>query len=157
MNTTTMKPRLRTGSLLLAACTGTAALAAPPATGTAAAVMAIDETQVAALRANFSDSRVVLTQRGGEKIYQALCQGCHLPQAQGAKGPGFYPALAGNPKLAASAYAVSVVMHGLHGMPGFAARLNDEQVAEVVNYLRSHFGNRFPDQVSPQDVQLLRQ
>ena len=46
-------------------------------------------------------------------------------------------------------------------MPGgftarFAARLNDEQVAEVVNYVRTHFGNQFTDAVKADDVKLFR-
>ncbi len=127
-----------------------------PATGTATEVMAIPAAEVAALQAGFSDSRQINTQRGGDKIYQAICQGCHMPQGQGSKGAGFYPALAGNTKLAAGAYPVGVVMNGLHGMPSFAARLNDEQVAEVVNYVRTHFGNQFTDAVKADDVKLFR-
>ena len=79
-----------------------------------------------------------------------------MPQGQGAAEVGFYPALAGNEKLAAAAYPVGVVMNGLHGMPGFAYRLDDAQVAEVVNYVRSNFGNQFTDTVTAEDVKLFR-
>lgn len=148
---------LSTAALLLAGLCSLPALAASPApTGTAAEVMAIPAATVTALQAGFSDSRQINTQRGGEQIYQAICQGCHMPQGQGSKGAGFYPALAGNTKLAASAYPVGVVLNGLHGMPGFAARLNDAQVAEVVNYVRTHFGNAFTDTVKADDVKLFR-
>ena len=47
-------------------------------------------------------------------------------------------------------------MNGLHGMPGFAYRLDDAQVAEVVNYVRSNFGNQFTDTVTAEDVKLFR-
>ena len=104
----------------------------------------------------FSDNKITFSQQGGEKIYQSLCQGCHLVNGQGAQGAGFYPALASNPKLAAAAYPASVVMNGLHGMPSFASKLSDEQIADVVNYVRSNFGNQYPDKLSAADVKPFR-
>jgi mono/diheme cytochrome c family protein len=104
----------------------------------------------------FSSSRVAFTQTGGETLYRAVCQGCHMAQGQGAKGAGFYPALASNPRLASPGYPVHVVLNGLHGMPGFADRLNDEQVADVVNHIRTHFGNAYGDPVKATDVQAYR-
>lgn len=100
----------------------------------------------------FSNSRVVFTQTGGETLYRAVCQGCHMAQGQGAKGAGFYPALSSNPRLASSAYPVYVVLNGLHGMPGFADRLTDEQVADIVNHIRTQFGNAYGDPVKAADV-----
>jgi mono/diheme cytochrome c family protein len=91
-------------------------------------------------------------QRDGEVIYRTVCQGCHMPDAQGAVGAGAYPALASDPKLAEAEYPVLVVVNGSKGMPPFGKLLNDEQVAAVVNYVRSHFGNSYPDSVSPADV-----
>ncbi|MDH1429717.1 cytochrome c [Comamonas aquatica] len=141
--------------LLLASLSSMAAHAGP-ATGSAKEVMAIADSDVVSLKDNFSDSRQINTQRGGKAIYEAICQGCHMPKGQGAQGAGFYPPLANNSKLAAAAYPVGVVMNGLHGMPSFAPRLNDEQVAEVVNYVRTHFGNQFTDTVKAEDVKLFR-
>jgi mono/diheme cytochrome c family protein len=79
-----------------------------------------------------------------------------MVKGEGAKGAGFYPALASNPKLAAAAYPASVVMNGLHGMPSFASKLSDEQIADVVNYVRSNFGNQYPDKLSAADVKPFR-
>jgi mono/diheme cytochrome c family protein len=95
-------------------------------------------------------------QHGGENLYRAICQGCHMPDARGAQGAGMYPALAANPKLASSAYPALTVLQGRRGMPPFAESLSDEQIAEVVNYVRSHFGNSFTDNVTPGDVARLR-
>ena len=95
-------------------------------------------------------------QRDGEVIYRAVCQGCHMAEAQGAIGAGAYPALANDPKLAAAGYPVLVVVNGSKGMPPFGALLDNEQVAAVVNYVRSHFGNSYPDSISPTDVRLAR-
>jgi mono/diheme cytochrome c family protein len=95
-------------------------------------------------------------QRDGEAIYRTVCQGCHMAEAQGAVGAGAYPALANDPKLAAAGYPVLVVVNGSKGMPPFGALLDDEQVAAVVNYVRSHFGNYYPDSVSPANVKAAR-
>lgn len=95
-------------------------------------------------------------QRNGEVIYRTVCQGCHMAEAQGAVGAGAYPALANDPKLAAAGYAVLVVVNGSKGMPPFGALLDDAQVAAVVNYVRSHFGNSYADTVSPGDVKSAR-
>ena len=73
-----------------------------------------------------------------------------------AAGAGAYPALANDPKLAAAGYSVLVVVNGSKDMPPFGALLDDEQVAAVVNYVRSHFGNSYPDSVSPTDVKSAR-
>jgi mono/diheme cytochrome c family protein len=95
-------------------------------------------------------------QRDGEVIFRTVCQGCHMPAAQGAVGAGAYPALASDPKLAAAGYPVLVVVNGSKGMPPFGALLDDEQVAAVVNYVRSHFGNSYPDSISPAHVKSVR-
>ncbi len=100
----------------------------------------------------FSPEGEHFVEQDGARLYQAICQGCHMPQAQGAQGAGFYPALAQNPRLAAGAYPVAVVLGGLHGMPSFAERLSDQQVANVVNYVRTHFGNDYQDAVTPESV-----
>lgn len=95
-------------------------------------------------------------QTSGEALYRAICQGCHMPDGQGAAGAGRYPALAKNETLAAPGYAVQLVVYGRKGMPGFGGFLSDAQVAAVVNYVRSHFGNNYTDKVSARDVKAIR-
>jgi mono/diheme cytochrome c family protein len=41
-------------------------------------------------------------------------------------------------------------------MPSFGDEMNDDQVAAVVNYTRTHFGNRFAGDVTPSQVRSLR-
>ena len=94
--------------------------------------------------------------RDGETLYRSICQGCHMPDARGAQGAGMYPALAENPKFASAAYPIALVLGGRHGMPALGDSLTDAQVAEVVNYVRSHFGNAYPDQVTADDVARMR-
>jgi mono/diheme cytochrome c family protein len=92
----------------------------------------------------------------GEAVYRATCQGCHMAQGQGAKGAGAYPALASNPRLASAEYPLYVVINGQKGMPAFGKMLSDEQIATVVGYTRTHFGNQYPDAVPVESVKKLR-
>ncbi len=94
--------------------------------------------------------------QGGEAIYKGVCQGCHMPDAKGAVGAGAYPALAKNENLETAAYPVSIVLKGKKAMPFFGMQLDDQQIADVVNYVRTHFGNKYRDKVKPEDVKALR-
>jgi mono/diheme cytochrome c family protein len=94
--------------------------------------------------------------QSGEGLYADLCQGCLMPWGVGAVGAGAYPALAKNGKLETAGYAVSLVINGRKGMPAFGEMLTDQQVAAVVNYVRTHFGNNFPDEVTPDDAKSSR-
>lgn len=96
------------------------------------------------------------TSTDGATLYAQVCQGCHMANAKGAAGAGVIPALAGNPKLQSAGYPVSVVLNGRHGMPWLGTMLNDTQVASVVTYVRSHFGNSYTDVVKPADVAAVR-
>jgi mono/diheme cytochrome c family protein len=87
-------------------------------------------------------------QQDGAALFQAICQGCHMPDARGASGAAAYPALAHNDRLAAAAYPVITVLKGRKGMPSLASYLSDAQVAAVVNYVRTHFDNAYTDVVS---------
>jgi mono/diheme cytochrome c family protein len=96
-------------------------------------------------------------QQGGEALYKGICQDCHMPDGRGGVGAGRYPALAKNPKLAEPGYPLSVVTHGLKSMPAFGNALSDQQIADVVNYIRAgHFGNSYKDKVEPENVKNAR-
>ena len=94
--------------------------------------------------------------QGGEAVYRGVCQGCHMADARGATGAGSYPALAGNARLASSGYLLTMVMNGHKAMPPFRGHFTNQQIADVVNYVREHFGNRYKGAVRPSDVQVLR-
>ena len=95
-------------------------------------------------------------QQTGEGLYRGLCQGCHMPDAKGATGAGTYPALANNARLVAGIYPITVVVHGQRAMPSFGSDLSDEQIANVLNYVRTHFGNRYKDVITPAAVKASR-
>ncbi len=96
------------------------------------------------------------TESGGAAVYAGACAGCHQPQGQGAAGAGAYPALAGDPRLVAQSYVIARVLRGRGAMPPFARTLTDEQVAAVVDYVRTHFGNAFAGQTLAADVAAAR-
>ena len=98
----------------------------------------------------------VFPMKDGEGIYKGVCQGCHMPDATGAVGAGAYPALARDANLEIAGYPIGVIVKGQKAMPAFADYLTDQQIAEVVNYIRTHFGNRYRDKVKPEDVKLMR-
>ena len=103
----------------------------------------------------------------GEKIYQQICAGCHMRDGRGAVGAGAYPAFAGNTNLSSSRYVAITMLNGRRNMPAFAPPrrnefyfppvwLNDVQVANVVNYIRSNFGNNYPDPITAEEVRALK-
>lgn len=92
----------------------------------------------------------------GEELYRQACLACHQPEGKGL--PGVYPALAESDWLAGDPdRLIKVVLHGLSGpitvngerfvseaevpMPSFEA-LSDSEIADVLTYLRTHFGNQ---------------
>ena len=98
----------------------------------------------------------------GKAVFEHICQGCHMPDAKGATGAGTYPALAGNPRLVSAPYMAAVILHGRRDMPSFIqtgdagplenSKLSDAQIADVVNYVRTHFGNHYADRITAQEV-----
>ncbi len=102
----------------------------------------------------------------GARVYATECVGCH--QASGRGVPRAYPALAGNPGVIMNSTinAIRAVLNGglppgtdhnprPFGMPPFAQRLDDEQIASVLTYVRASWGNRAPA-VAPAEVQRYR-
>ena len=111
---------------------------------------------------------VVLDTTDGKKIFEEICQGCHMSDARGADGAGHYPALAKDGTLASRQYMALTILMGRRNMPAFGekhaigfggppATLSEEQIAAVVNYVRSHFGNHYTDLITAAEVHSLDQ
>lgn len=120
----------------------------------AAGALALVAVAVAAPAQDFAAGK--FSERSGEAIWKNVCQGCHMPQAQGAASSGEYPALARDARLAAAPYPVLIVLQGRKGMPAFGPMMDDEQVANIVNYVRTSFGNHYKAAVTPAQVAALR-
>jgi mono/diheme cytochrome c family protein len=93
--------------------------------------------------------------QSGRQVYQQICQACHMADGKGGSGAGTIPALAGNPRLNAAAYPITVVVRGKGGMPPFSTILDPGQVAAVVTYVRTNFGNAYAKPVTEDDVKKL--
>jgi mono/diheme cytochrome c family protein len=102
------------------------------------------------------DDATKFVPREGAAIYRAVCQGCHMPQGQGAIGAGAYPALAKNEKLEAAGYPIYLIINGQKAMPPLGTFLDDEQVVAVVTYIRTNFGNKFTEPVSADEAKAAR-
>lgn len=100
----------------------------------------------------------------GKNVFTQNCMACHQAEGQGV--PGAFPPLAKSDYLMQDkTRAISVLLHGLSGkvkvngkeyngvMP--ALELNNEQVANVLTYVRNSWGNK-GDAITPEDVQLVR-
>lgn len=84
----------------------------------------------------------------GAEVYQYVCQACHMANAGGGEGAGKIPALAKNGALEAAGYPIMVVTGGKGAMPWFRGQLTDQQIADVINYVRTNYGNRYKDKVT---------
>ncbi len=115
-----------------------------------------DDSNGDARPSRFSDDPDQLTQTGGKALYQTTCQVCHMEDGSGAAGAGAYPPLRDNPKLISRHFLAGVILTGYHGMPRFDQMMSDEQVAAVTNYIRSHFGNEYSDEITTEEVARLR-
>ena len=91
-------------------------------------------------------------EQGGADLFRNICAGCHQPDAKGAVGAGSYPSLAADKNLDSPDFMLRVLLGGLKGMPPVGDMMRDAQVADVVNYVRTHFGNSYDDAVSAADV-----
>lgn len=94
--------------------------------------------------------------KNGEEVYVMMCQSCHMAGGKGAVGAASFPALANNPRLGTAAYPIYIIEKGKGGMPWFRDTLTPAQVAQVVGYLRTHFGNDFPEPVTAAEVEAIR-
>jgi mono/diheme cytochrome c family protein len=91
----------------------------------------------------------------GETIYNNECAACHMEDGSGANE--IYPALAQNPFVTADdpEPVIEIVLYGQGAMPSFAERLDDEDIAAVVSYIRNSWGNE-ASVVTPEEVQQVR-
>jgi mono/diheme cytochrome c family protein len=96
------------------------------------------------------------SEQGGADLFRNVCAACHQPDAKGAAGAGAYPPLAEDKNLASTEFMLTVLLRGRKGMAPLGGMMSDAQVADVVNYVRTHFGNAYPSAVSAADVAAAR-
>lgn len=125
------------------------------------AIAAVASIASVALAQAGSDSRTfssgfTFSETTGEELFANVCRACHMPDGGGADGAGVYPSLTANKNLEARGYPVYLVVNGRRAMPPFGAMMTDAQIAAVVNYVRTHFGNDYQDRVTANEVRDIR-
>ena len=101
----------------------------------------------------------------GKKVYESTCLACH--QSNGSGVPGMNPPLKQTKWVTGEkAVLIDIVLKGMdeeievdgetydNVMPPFA-HLSDEQVADVLTYVRNSFGNK-SSAITPQEVKKQR-
>ncbi|KAA1176522.1 c-type cytochrome [Rhizobium tropici] len=89
----------------------------------------------------------------GKAVYDNQCASCHGVRGEG--NPPHYPPLAGNQsiQMESAVNPIRMVLNGgyppgttgnpmPYGMPPFAVSLSDDEIAAVVSYVRTSWGNR---------------
>lgn len=102
----------------------------------------------------------------GQEVYTAQCMSCHMEQGEGI--PDVYPPLAKSDYLMANRQrSIDNILHGLSGeilvngktynmeMTPFA-HLSDEEISDVLNYVRNSWGNREKKPITTGEVKALR-
>ena len=104
----------------------------------------------------------------GKTVYGMACLQCH--QATGMGTPGMFPPLAGSEWVTAEGHQrmIRIVLNGLAGpievagaqynnvMVPWRDTLKDDQIAAVLTYIRSEWGNK-ADAVTPEEVAKVRE
>lgn len=89
----------------------------------------------------------------GETVYQANCASCHMPEGEGLEG--VFPPLAKTDYLKDAKRGIGIILMGQEGEikvngktynnPMAALpQLTDVEVADVLNYVRNSWGNKYP-------------
>ncbi len=102
----------------------------------------------------------------GRRIFMANCAACHQPTGKGL--PGVYPPLAGSDwaqgpedrviRIPLKGLSGPITVSGEHfnnAMPAFGPVLRDDQIADVLTYVRSAWGNNAPA-ISADKVKAIR-
>jgi len=77
----------------------------------------------------------------GATIFKQTCSPCHQPQGQGV--PGAFPALKGDKFVQGDPKQVAhLLLNGRGGMPNFRDDLSDSEIAAVLTFVRSAWGNK---------------
>lgn len=100
--------------------------------------------------------------QSGRDVYISVCAGCHGPNGEGK--PHIAPPMSTNTtaKLTNPSNLIHVVLNGIpeqkladgevmQSMPGFRGAFDDQQIADLVNYMRTEWGGQ-PATVTVKDI-----
>ena len=109
----------------------------------------------------------LVTAPDGEQVYMTRCLACH--QANGEGMSSMFPPLAESEWVTGEKEPlIGIILHGVMGvmevngvtysgaMPGWGQHLNDEEVAAVLTYIRTSWGNE-ASEVTAEEVAAVRE
>jgi mono/diheme cytochrome c family protein len=139
----TQPPEVTEMAATTAAPTLTQAIATTAAPATTEAPAATEAATTApgasAAACNLTQEQEQQLVSAGETLYTATCVACH--GAEG-KGQGNFPALSSNPDVTAEDPEAMLAVLLNPQIHPFVNQLDSEQIASVVSYIRSAFGNQ---------------
>ena len=123
------------------------------------------QTEMTEEEAQIKSSAETMIEHPGKEVYDAVCLACHM--ADGSGVPGMHPPLANTEWVTGDKERlIKIVLQGMSGkievngktynsiMPP-NSHLTDRQIANVLSYVRSSFGND-ASPVSPDEVKEVR-
>src|SRR5687767_11452966 len=121
---------------------------------------------IAILSSAFNSQNITESIKRGKEVYALFCQNCHMEDGKGT--PGINPPLAKADYLKRSEKTlIGIILNGQSGevivngknyntiMPA-QDYLSDQQIADVMNYIRNSWGNKLPGYIKPALVKSLR-
>ena len=87
----------------------------------------------------------------GREVFANVCAECHGAEGQGGSGPR----LVGRASLADARDIARKLIRGFGYMPAFGGQLSNEEIAAVLTYVRTTWGNEF-GAVTPEEVRSAR-
>jgi nitrite reductase (NO-forming) len=102
--------------------------------------------------------------KNGKEVYIQYCQNCHMENGEGLEG--VYPPVAKTKYVKNTNKIIDVILYGQFGKVKVNGKkyntdmpaqdyLTDEQIADVLTYIRSNMGNKYPA-VTPEQVKARR-
>jgi len=102
----------------------------------------------------------------GKEVYASYCQNCHMEDGMGT--PDVFPPVAKADYVKRPAKElIKIILEGqsgeivvnkktYNGMMPAQSYLTDEEIADVLNYVRNSWGNKVPGTITPAQVKALR-
>ena len=101
----------------------------------------------------FEDPDLEESMKRGKEVYTLYCQSCHMENGEGLEGVN--PPVAKTDYLADVPKNINIILNGQNGEIAVNGKkynaimnplgyLDDKQVADVLNYIRNSWGNKYP-------------
>ena len=120
---------------------------------------------IAASLSVYAQAELTASVARGKIVYEGNCIACHQANGEGLEGT--FPPLANTGRLTEKARLVNNIYNGTSGeitvngkkydMEMFPVPINDKEIADVLNYVRNSWGNKYGEMISEEEVKKLKQ